>query len=208
MHYIIVHIWCTLILGSGGFPRNAQFTDVSVRKEKVQIQKPRGEFEMFLISHQQLNPRQWKRWVPTNVFANWHQIPSFQCLLSWPRPRKTLCLSPKCSVLLGCLPASNRWSLTCSHWPCSCQQMTASTGCPRCTGTAARVSEGRPPFDTPCPFFCQHWEREHLAISQYLRETLTEANECLQGYWGWKGGVMCVILEESLPPGEDTADVH
>lgn len=34
---------------------------------------------------------------------------------------KPLIVSPKRSVPLGCLPASNRWPLTCSRWPCSCK---------------------------------------------------------------------------------------
>lgn len=135
-------------------------------RENVLTEKPRGVFEVFWTSHQ-LNPRQLKKWhwgtTEVLLIDIKYSLFSFSSLVMNPR-KPFVCLSPKCSAPLGCLPTSNRWSLTCSRWPRSCQQTPARPGRPQIHRHCCQGA--REPSGTPCPSFCLHWERDHVPSSQ------------------------------------------
>lgn len=107
------------------------------------IENLREKFGLLLTSHQLLIPRQLRNGMRAQekflLIDIKYSLFSLSSLVMDPR-KCFVCLSPKCSVPLGCLPASNRWSLTCSHWPHSCWQTLAGPGHPhihrhRCQGT-------------------------------------------------------------------------
>lgn len=203
---MIVHIWYTLTPRSVGIQRNIHFIDGNMENISVS-DAPRKRISgapNFSSTTQSKTVKKW-HWV-TEVTANWYQI--FQFLLSCHGCKKTLCLFPKCSVPLGCLPSSNRWSLTCSHRPCRCQQMPAGPGCPQthrhlCQGTRGHASL---------------WHTLFLFLSTLGKGTLTQQSGTVGDAYKKhrlyltrvlrmkkKKSIVCTMLEQSLPPGKDTA---
>lgn len=168
---------------------------------------PGREFQMLLISHQQLSLRQLKNGTgsPKLLLID---IKSFSFSSLVMDARKPFVSFPNVLFHLdACLLPTDDPSPAATG-PAGASKCRLVQAAHRLTGTFARGPEGMPLFETLCSFFCLHWEREHLPSSQELWEMLIKSTDSTsQGCWGWKKkkSIVCTMLEQSLPPGKDTA---
>lgn len=168
---------------------------------------PGREFQVLLISHQQLSLRQLKNGTGSLKLLL-IDIKSFSFSSLVMDARKPFVSFPNVLFHLdACLLPTDDPSPAATG-PAGASKCRLVQAAHRLTGTFARGPEGMPLFDTLCSFFCLHWEREHLPSSQELWEMLIKSTDSTsQGCWGWKKkkSIVCTMLEQSLPPGKDTA---
>lgn len=165
-------------------------------RENMPMEKPRGEFEMLPTSHRQLNPTQSKNGIGSQpkclLIDMKYNLFSVSSLVMDPRKPLFVSLPNVLFPLDACLLPTDDPSPAAAG-PAAASKRKSVQAAHRSTGTAAREPEGMAPFDTPCPVFCLHWERQHLPSSHYLWEMLTKSTELTsQGCWGWKKKASCV----------------
>lgn len=147
---------------------------------------PGREFQVLLISHQQLSLRQLKNGTgsPKLLLID---IKSFSFSSLVMDARKPFVSFPNVLFHLdACLLPTDDPSPAATG-PAGASKCRLVQAAHRLTGTFARGPEGMPLFETLCSFFCLHWEREHLPSSQELWEMLIKSTDSTsQGCWGWK----------------------
>lgn len=185
------------ILRSDGYQSNMHVTDGKTEKGSVSNSLGKRKCASWKVERRiwdapnfssTLQPKTFKKWQlgTTKVFADWHQIQSFQSLLSCHRPKKTLCLS-LLNVLFhldACLLPKDDWSLA-AGGPAATSRCGWSRP-PTSAGAAARGPRAHLLSHT-LPLLLSTLGKGNLPSSQKLWEMLHKSTDSVSwGSWGWK----------------------